>query len=363
MGEEEFAERKRLRAEVAQREKRLGEERQSVQEAKKREFMASALHDEMTSESQRLARQDTVEAEAIKSEESHEAKAQAESNSLKEDLVKKKVQVSLATAEDKRLQQQLKQLQQQHTDKTAALEKARKTLMIAQTANQGEQKAVLAAEADVRSAEAEGKVQAQHMQRKVAAMEQEERELAASAQSAAKEQEEKDIKVAALKDHVARVQTELEEQSVELEAATKDERGAKDKKVEEEHKQKELKKQVDAVKNRADAAAQSIELKKKEADKLSEEGTDIQAQTEAEAARVAAKIAEAQAKQAASEEAIKQINQQIFETQEDTKNRKTNIAKLKASKFTNERELNGLKKQISVLKAFLTGPMLTSDGP
>jgi len=255
------------------------------------------------------------------------------------------------------------QLEQQKADKTAALEKARKTLMIAQTANQGEQKAVLSAEADVRSAEAEGKVQADHMRRKVAAMEQEERELAARMQNAAKEQQEKDIKVAALKDHIGRVQSELEEESVQLEGATKDERSAKDNKEAEEHKQKELEKQVDAVKNRADAVAQSIEQKKKEADKLSERGTEIQAQTEAESARIKAKIAEAQAKQAASEEAIKQINQQIFETQEDTKNRKTNIAKLKASKFTNERELNGLKKQVSVLKAFLTGPMLTSDGP
>merc|ERR1712028_3143 len=201
------------------------------------------------------------------------------------------------------------------------------------------------------------------MERKVAAMEQEKRESSTPVCTVQLRSKEKDIKVAALKGHVARAQTELEEQSVELEATTKEERGAKDKKVEEERKQKELKKQVDAVKNRADAAAQSIELKKKEADKLSQEGTDIQAQTEAEAARVAAKIAEAQAKQAASEEAIKQINQQIFETQEDSKNRKTNIAKLKASKFTNERELSGLKKQISVLKAFLTGPMLTSDGP
>jgi chromosome segregation ATPase len=361
--DEEFAERKRLRAEVAQREKRLGEERQSVQDAKKREFMASAAHDDMTSEASRLSRRDDIEAQALKSDEAHEAKVKAQTDSLKEELVKKKVEVSLASAEDKRMQEQLKQLEQQKADKTAALEKARKTLMIAQTANQGEHKAVLSAEADVRSAEAEGKVQTDHMRRKVAAMEQEERELAARMQNAAKEQQEKDIKVAALKDHIGRVQSELEEESVQLEGATKDERSAKDNKLAEEHKQKELGKQVDAVKNRADAVAQSIEQKKKEADELSERGTEIQAQTEAESARIKAKIAEAQAKQAASEEAIKQINQQIFETQEDTKNRKTNIAKLKASKFTNERELNGLKKQVSVLKAFLTGPMLTSDGP
>lgn len=361
--DEEFAERKRLRTEVAQREKRLGEERQNVQDAKKREFMANAAHDEMTSDAHRLGRQDDIEAQALKSGEARAAKINAQTDSLKEELVKKKVEVSLATAEDQRLQEQLKQLQQQKADKTAALEKARKTLMIASTANQGEQKAVLSAESGVRSAEAEGKVQAEHMQRKVAAMAQEERALNADVQNAAKEQQEKDIKVAALKDHIGRVQSELEEQSVELEAATKDERGAKDKVEGAEHKQKELKKQVDAVKNRADAVAQSIEQKKKEADKLSEQGSDIQAETEAESARIKAKIAEAQAKQAASEEAIKQINQQIFETQEDSKNRKTNIAKLKASKFTNERELNGLKKQISVLKAFLTGPMLTSDGP
>merc|ERR1712028_242567 len=87
----------------------------------------------------------------------------------------------------------------------------------------------------------EGKVQAEHMQRKVAAMAQEERALNADVQNAAKEQQEKDIKVAALKDHIGRVQSELEEQSVELEAATKDERGAKDKVEGAEHKQKELK--------------------------------------------------------------------------------------------------------------------------
>merc|ERR1711934_513577 len=146
-------------------------------------------------------------------------------------------------------------------------------------------------------------------------------------------------------DKVSRMQTDLEEESVELEAATKRERAAKDKKTEEEHKQAELRKQVADVKARADAVSAQIEQRKKESDKLNEQGTKAQA--------------EAQAKQAASEEAIKQINQEIFETQEDTKNRKANIAKAKAKKFTQERDLHALKKQVSVLKAFLTGPMLT----
>merc|ERR1711981_279960 len=94
-------------------------------------------------------------------------------------------------------------------------------------------------------------------------------------------------------------------------------------------------------------------------DKLNEQGTKAQAETEARLGKIKTKIAEAQAKRAASEEAIKQINQEIFETQEDTKNRKSNIAKAKAKKFSQERDLHALKKQVSVLKAFLTGPMLT----
>merc|ERR1711934_1190262 len=158
-------------------------------------------------------------------------------------------------------------------------------------------------------------------------------------------------------DKVSRMQTDLEEESVELEAATKRERAAKDKKTEEEHGQAELRKQVADVKARADAVSAQIEQRKKESDKLNEQGTKAQAETEARLGKIKTKIA--QAKQAASEEAIKQINQEIFETQEDTKNRKANIAKAKAEKFTQERDLHALKKQVSVLKAFLTGPMLT----
>merc|ERR1711977_170758 len=175
---------------------------------------------------------------------SKEAKIKAESDSLKEELVKKKVELSMHTSEDKRVQEQLKRVENQKDLKQTELEKARKTLAIAQTANEAEQKAVSNAEADVRNAAAEGKVRAQAQQRKVAEEEQDEKELAANVKNADKQLQEKQLSVSALKDKVSRMQTDLEEESVELEAATKRERAAKDKKTEEEHKQAELRRLV-----------------------------------------------------------------------------------------------------------------------
>merc|ERR1712176_1513481 len=114
----------------------------------------------------------------------------------------------------------------------AELDKAKKTLTIAQTANEAEQKPVTDAENDVRNAAAEGKVHAQAEARKVAEKEQDEKELAANVKNADKQLQEKELEVSALKDKVARMQTDLEEESVELEQATKRERAAKDKKTE-----------------------------------------------------------------------------------------------------------------------------------
>merc|ERR1711907_290708 len=161
---------------------------------------------------------------------------------------KKKVELSMHESEDKRVQEQLKRVETQKDAKQAELDKAKKTLTIAQTANEAEQKSVTDAENDVRNAAAEGKVHAQAEARKVAEKEQDEKELAANVKNADKQLQEKELEVSALKDKVARMQTDLEEESVELEQATKRERAAKDKKTEEEHKQAEIRKQVADVK-------------------------------------------------------------------------------------------------------------------
>merc|ERR1712146_759890 len=109
----------------------------------------------------RLAREDGVEGQSISSEMSQEAKIKADSDNLKEELVKKKVELSMHESEDKRVQEQLKRIETQKDAKQAELDKAKKTLTIAQTANEAEQKSVTDAENDVRNAAAEGKVHAQ----------------------------------------------------------------------------------------------------------------------------------------------------------------------------------------------------------
>merc|ERR1719395_111729 len=112
--------------------------------------------------------------DTVDREKAQEAKVKAASESLKEELVKKKVEESMNGASDKRTQEQLKRVQAQLSEKQAELDKAGKTLMIAKTANDAEQKAVSSAESDVRKADAEGKVQGDQMQRRVADKEQEE---------------------------------------------------------------------------------------------------------------------------------------------------------------------------------------------
>merc|ERR1711903_48985 len=102
------------------------------------------------------------------------------------------------------------------------------------------------------------------------------KELSANMKNAGKQLQEKELTVSGLKDKINRMQTELQEQSVDLESATKREREAKDEKTEEETKQAQLRKQVAAVKDRADAVSAKINHRKAEVEKLREDGSKAQ---------------------------------------------------------------------------------------
>lgn len=75
-------------------------------------------------------------------------------------------------------------------------------------------------------------------------------------------------------------------------------------------------------------------------------------------AHIKTKVAEAEAKKASAEEAVKQLHTTIAEVKDDIAHRKKSVTKLGSKIFSQEKESDALKKKASVLKAFLTGPLL-----
>merc|ERR1711998_233480 len=86
------------------------------------------------------------------------------------------------------------------------------------------------------------------------------------------------------------------------------------------------------------------------------------AQHEAEIANIKAKIADAEQKQQKAKNDINSYNNKIVNLEEENKTSKKAQAAMSADVFAKEKSLEVLKRKESVLKAFLSGPLLEMGG-
>jgi hypothetical protein len=118
---------------------------------------------------------------------------------------------------------------------------------------------------------------------------------------------------------------------------------------------------VDATKSAAGKESRLAEEKKVELQALEQSKSQKQAEAEAKVAETKAKIAEAQERQTKAQSEIDTLNNKVKLMDESNKRIEENVAKMNTEVSAKEKDVAALKRKTAVLKAFLTGPLLSGD--
>merc|ERR1711934_979074 len=100
------------------------------------------------------------------------------------------------------------------------------------------------------------------------------------------------------------------------------------------------------------------EDKRADLNRLHQSMNQKKVEADAEVASIKARIADEQEKKTKAEADIATIHRTIKIMDQENNDSKTNTAKLEAEVFTKEKSVAELKKKESILKAFLSGPLL-----
>jgi hypothetical protein len=354
----EFEQRKRLRGETLREEKALARAKASREAAMRAQLAADAAGSDLKGQSSRLRRKVAGEAAEDQSKRSELAKLGSANSALEEKLVKEKVLNSQRADQDRRVNDKLAETRAEKAALQKKLSQEEQTAAIARTAADSEDKMLASAQHDLTAATARGKAAVSSMERKLSNEEEEERQKEMATKEATSKANAAELKETTLKEEIARKKEELKQEAMDLEEVTRKQREVKGELQKEEERVAHQRKSIADIKSKADSVAHTVESRKTDLTQLQGQESKTRAGTLSKIKAIKMKIAEAEAKKASSEEAIKQLNANIAEVKDDTKNRSANVVKLKSKMFSHQKELDSLKKKVSVLKAFLTGPII-----
>jgi chromosome segregation ATPase len=121
---------------------------------------------------------------------------------------------------------------------------------------------------------------------------------------------------------------------------------------------KDAQAKVDETKAEAGDSQRKTEDKRADLNRLHQSMNQKKVEADAEVASIKARIADEQEKKTKAEADIATIHRTIKIMDQENNDSKTNTAKLEAEVFTKEKSVAELKKKESILKAFLSGPLL-----
>lgn len=118
---------------------------------------------------------------------------------------------------------------------------------------------------------------------------------------------------------------------------------------------------VESTKVKSGGFSRQAEAKKQELQQLQQSQNQVKAEAGAHLAEVKAKIADAEETKAKSQSEIDELKNRVQVLTMDDKDVESSSSKMSAEVFSKEKDLEVLKRKVEVLKAFLSGPLLSVD--